>query len=207
MTSRTASNAEVPGWYIEFQANVLRQLPRPGEIDATTAQGWSQNQKALKRVLTEILLPETEVWVMYTVIVDRSKTLSAMIHASNLLRCSSEINDKNFPVQGDGLQEVELVLVHLDRRTATEAVLAYLDAHGLEPARLEHLLAFWVKYSDVVRREISVVALGSVWINSHGRRNAPVLSCDGNERKLSLGWIDAGPWDNVFRFLAVRKAA
>ena len=203
MSSRTASNAEVPGWYIEFQANVLRQLPRPGEIDQTTAQGWSQHQKDLKKVLAEILL--TEVWVMYTVIVDRSKTLSEMIHDSNLLRCSCEINDKNFPVQGDGSQEVELVLVHLNQGTSTEEVLAHLDAHGLEPARLEHLLAFGAKYSDVVRREISVVALGSVWINSYSRRNAPVLSHDGSEYKLSLGWIDAGPWGNTFRFLAVRK--
>jgi len=49
--------ASIPGWYVEFQANMLRQLPRPGEIDPTTAEGWNRNQKALKKALTGVLLP------------------------------------------------------------------------------------------------------------------------------------------------------
>lgn len=52
--SRTAL---IPGWYVEFQANVLRQLPRTEIMDQATAEGWSHNQKALKKVLTEVLLP------------------------------------------------------------------------------------------------------------------------------------------------------
>lgn len=53
---RTASI--IPGWYIEFLANALRQLPRPGELDQVTAEGWSKNQKALKEALARTLLPE-----------------------------------------------------------------------------------------------------------------------------------------------------
>jgi len=52
--SRTAL---MPGWYIKFQADMLQQLPRPGTIDQTTAEGWSGNQEALKKVLAEVLLP------------------------------------------------------------------------------------------------------------------------------------------------------
>src|SRR3989344_6743306 len=48
---------EVPGWYIEFQTALLRQAPRPGEIDQVTAEGWFNNQKALKRNLASCLLP------------------------------------------------------------------------------------------------------------------------------------------------------
>ena len=44
----------VPGWYIEFQRAVLCQLPR--DIDPTTADGWFNNQAALKKVLREVLL-------------------------------------------------------------------------------------------------------------------------------------------------------
>lgn len=52
---------EVPGWYIEFQAALLRQAPRPGEIDQMTAEGWTSNQKGLKKNLANCLLPQTSV--------------------------------------------------------------------------------------------------------------------------------------------------
>ena len=45
----TSSTALVPGWYVEFQTALLRQAPRPGEIDQVTAEGWNNNQKSLKR--------------------------------------------------------------------------------------------------------------------------------------------------------------
>jgi hypothetical protein len=48
---------EFPAWYLEFQTAVLKQLPRPGDIDQTTALGWERNQNALKKNLAEVLLP------------------------------------------------------------------------------------------------------------------------------------------------------
>jgi|GEM_PF-1428870 hypothetical protein len=51
-----AFNNEVPGWYIEFQAALLCQAPRPGEIDQTTAEGWTSNQEGLKKNLAGCLL-------------------------------------------------------------------------------------------------------------------------------------------------------
>ncbi len=48
---------EVPGWYINFQAAVIKQLPRPGEIEQEIAEGWEGNQNGLKKVLAEGLLP------------------------------------------------------------------------------------------------------------------------------------------------------
>lgn len=52
---------EIPGWYIEFQTALLRQAPRPGEIDQMTAEGWTSNQKGLKKNLANCLLPKTPV--------------------------------------------------------------------------------------------------------------------------------------------------
>ncbi len=49
--------SEIPGWYVEFQAALLRQAPRPGEIDQVTAEGWTSNQKGLKKKLSGCLLP------------------------------------------------------------------------------------------------------------------------------------------------------
>lgn len=55
--SRTPAVPEVPGWYINLQAAVLKQLPRPGEIDQEIAQGWSNNQASLRKNLADCLLP------------------------------------------------------------------------------------------------------------------------------------------------------
>lgn len=45
------------GLYVEFQAAVLRQLPRPGEFPEGVLDGWNRDQASLKRVLAEALLP------------------------------------------------------------------------------------------------------------------------------------------------------
>ena len=54
--NRTASS--IPGWYIELQANVIRQLPRPEKIDQATAEKWNRDQKKLKEALNKVLLLE-----------------------------------------------------------------------------------------------------------------------------------------------------
>ncbi|MFA5736995.1 MAG: hypothetical protein WC893_02470 [Candidatus Paceibacterota bacterium] len=55
----TASN--FPKWYIEFLAALLRQAPRPGEINQTAVEGWTKNQKGLKKTLADCLLPQMSV--------------------------------------------------------------------------------------------------------------------------------------------------
>lgn len=50
------SSSAFPGWYIEFQTALLRQAPRPGEIDQATAEGWTNNQKGLKKNLHGFIL-------------------------------------------------------------------------------------------------------------------------------------------------------
>ena len=55
------STADFPGWYVEFQTAVLKQLPRPRDIDQTTAEGWTSNQDGLKKNLANCLLPQTSV--------------------------------------------------------------------------------------------------------------------------------------------------
>jgi len=45
----------VPGWFVEFQMAVLRNLPR--DIPADVAAGWSNNGAALKSALRLALTP------------------------------------------------------------------------------------------------------------------------------------------------------
>jgi len=57
MPSETAPKVEVPGWYIEFQAALLRQAPRPGEITKEQAMVWTDPQQgALHNTLHQALL-------------------------------------------------------------------------------------------------------------------------------------------------------
>jgi hypothetical protein len=55
--STASSEITVPGWYIEFQVALLRQAPRPGDIDQVTAEGWVNTQRVLKEDLAGLLIP------------------------------------------------------------------------------------------------------------------------------------------------------
>ena len=56
-THEHPSDDGIDGGYIQFQTAVLRQLPRPNEIDRTTRQGWMMNQKSLQDALHGALVP------------------------------------------------------------------------------------------------------------------------------------------------------
>ena len=51
---------DIDGNYINFQAAVLRQLPRPRDIDPTTCKGWVDNQEALRSFLLGLAPPKTQ---------------------------------------------------------------------------------------------------------------------------------------------------
>ena len=201
MTSRTASNAEVPGWYIELQANVLRQLPRPGEIDATTAMGWNQNQKTLKKVLARVLLPKIQK--TYEVSVDYTKTLAEMISVGKYDWQRDEISEK-FKLEESGKQEVVLVLVHLNRIAETDTALESIELLLLEPAKIEHLLAVGATHPEI-QREFPVVALGSSFSIGGTSCGFPYLDFRGGRRIISV-LSNHEPFGCDLRFLAVRKA-
>jgi hypothetical protein len=55
-TSRDEGGGSFPGWYVKFQAAVLEQMPRPGQLDFDTAKGWLTGQSELKAVLAVALL-------------------------------------------------------------------------------------------------------------------------------------------------------
>lgn len=46
---------EVPGWYINFLAAVIKQLPRPGQLTQSKAERWVDDQSSLKAALYERL--------------------------------------------------------------------------------------------------------------------------------------------------------
>lgn len=97
--------------------------------------------------------------------------------------------------------ELTLHYVHLGRDASTDEILAEMDRLGFRPALYEELLAFGRQYPDE-QRKYPVVALGSTWVISSGRRGVAVLFGGGSGRYLSLGWYGVG-WGGGCRFLAV----
>lgn len=50
----------VPGWYINFQAAVIKQLPRPGELTEAMVKAYESSQGVLKEKLSSCLLPRQD---------------------------------------------------------------------------------------------------------------------------------------------------
>ena len=71
------------GSWVEFVASVVRQLPRPEEMDATTCEGWSKNQESLKKTLVDALLPPAKEVVSAT-----PKIVKALPDIDWLLTCA-----------------------------------------------------------------------------------------------------------------------
>jgi len=161
---------------------------------------------------------------LYSVTVDRSRTLAEMVAAGRYDQTDGDINEKNFPspvpppaepecpnrgpyrtsdISAGGRTELELV--HLARDATTEEVEAELVRRGLHPADLWELLDFGERYPDV-QRKFPVIALGSSWADPGGYLRVPCLGGSSGYRYLYLDWDHPdGGWRGSDRFLAVRK--
>ena len=127
----------------------------------------------------------------YKILVDYGQTLQQMIANGKYDYANSDITSGNFPMTGNGKQEVVVELVHFGRDMASDAVLKEFEARGLRAATLPELLAFGATYPEK-QREFPIIALGSVWQDRDGHRYAPCLSGYSSGRELYLGWYDYG---------------
>jgi len=202
MTTKHGTASQVTGSYVEFQAAVLRALPR--DIDSDVALGWTQNGESLARVLREALMPDGKpASNTYPLSVDYGRSVEKGVKAGRYDWANSDITSRNFPTERKGTAEVVVELIHFNRNISTDEALRELDKAGMRPAELHELLAFGKKYPEV-QREFPIVALGSVWQYRDGFRVVPFLYRDGSGRDLGLDWV-VGGWSGICRFAAVRK--
>lgn len=166
-----------------------------------------ETDAVIRRTIAKLLIGETTNGLgdTPTVTIDRDKKLKAMIEAGRYDWTNSDITDKNFPVEGSGTEDVEVILRHYDKAMTTDAVLADLDQDGLRPMRIEELLALGAdtKTRDL-QRQFPIIALGSVWQSLDGGRDVPCLFRRGSYRSLYLSWL-GNDWCEICRFGAVCK--
>jgi hypothetical protein len=202
MTTKHGTASQVTGSYVEFQAAVLRALPR--DVNPDVALGWTQNGESLARVLREALTPDGKpAGNSYPLSVDYGRSVEDGVKAGRYDWANSNITSRNFPTKWKGTAEVTVGLAHFNRYVSTDETLRELDKIGMRPAELHEFLAFGEKYPEV-QREFPIVALGSVWQGRLGIRRVPYLRRDGSMRGLDLYWI-VHDWSEVCRFAAVRK--
>lgn len=188
------------GWYIEFQGAVLNQLPR--DIDSAIANGWTKNQKALKKVLREALLPnEKSVVKTYPTDADYFKLAEEMVRSGWYDWANSNIFSQYFY----GKTGTAVEIIHFNRLIGISEVLKELDRRGYRPAEPYELFAFGEKHPEI-QGEFPIIALGPVWQLSHGSIKGPYV-CDHPvimSHRSDLCWHESG-WNETYRFAAVRK--
>ena len=194
--------SQVTGSYIEFQAAVLRALPR--DIDSDVALGWTKNGESLARILREALTPNGKpAGNAYPVTVNYDLSVEDAVKLGRYDWNNSDISSRNFQTKRKGTAEVAVELIHFNRYISTKDAQKELDQRVYRPAELHELLAFGEKYPNV-QREFPIVALGFVWQVRGCRRDVSGLKGGGSERSLDLDWVGRG-WGEIYRFAAVRK--
>lgn len=153
---------------------------------------------------------------IYKVIVDYKRSLAKMIKAGKYNKIDGDINDANFPIQGKGKYEVDLVVVETSQAATNAQVLMLLRRLNLMPANLVQLLAFRATYPNYMISGYfeGIVALGSSWCKKADSCRVPVLFILRHECELRTEWDGKwtlegedhySPWNDGYNFLAVRN--
>ena len=175
------------------------------QIGELVEQNKGENPRVTREIL-QAFLRNSNAFLrasVYSATVDYGKSVEEMVVAGNYDWKNDDINSKNFSVKGEGVVNVNLELVHLDKGVSSEDALTYLEENGMRPPTIEELLVFGSSYPEI-QREFPVICLGSSWVDPDGSRRVPDLRRSGSERDLDLGWFGHG-WVECCRFLAVRK--
>ena len=138
---------------------------------------------------------------VFKVTVNYDLRLEAAIQAGKYDYVNENITEKNFWNAHKGTAELDIVLVHLDRKVSYEEAIQELHKRGLRPAKLKELLAFGAKYLD--EQKYIIVALGTVWWPWYGARGVVCLFGSAGGRFLDLADDFADGED--YRFAGVRK--
>jgi len=187
---------QITGIYAEFQAAVIKALPR--DIDQDVALGWTKNGETLARILREALTPNGSGRQMYPIIVNYERSVEDGVEAGHYDWVNSNITSEYFPTERKGTTEIEVKLIHFNRIISTVEALCELDRMGYRPAEFHELLAFGEKYQEI-QREFHILALGSVL------RNRCVLDLSGGNSRRYLNLLVEYNYGENCRFAAVRK--
>lgn len=142
---------------------------------------------------------------VFPITIDYNRSLAKMIKAGKYGEVNNDIKAKHFPLKGKGKHELNVTLFHFDRCMESEDVVAEMNKQGFRPGLIEELLALGKKYPDL-KKELPIVALGSIWQDRRYFNHVAGLYLSAVERKRNLALhLFIRKWDAYYHFLAVRK--
>jgi len=200
---RTASDSNFPGWYVEFQANVLRQLPRPGEIDQKTAESLGKNQGGLKKKLFGSLIGDVQsdrFELIKTVEITVPDDYANDTHlgsfkeqyAKAFYYYNDDINDENFGKATIKLTPGRKFAVKIFRQTipggtTSEERMGFLHSQGAVFTGAQGASLVFEQKRDELPKGFAYV--------SFDKKEALWRDSDGNHRVPYLGRFSDGAWD------------
>jgi hypothetical protein len=153
----TISTPAFPGWYVQFQADVLLQLPRPTEITEELASGWHDHREGMKKTLRKAFVPwrpkASNVIPSpvspssggFIIRVWENRTTEQVIGAGlyedhhDLIQA---FNSKSFPMRPRAEGKLEIVLLRFDADITSEQAIAEARRQGLERPMYEDAFLF-----------------------------------------------------------------
>lgn len=202
-------STEIPGWYIQFQADVLLQLPRPDELPQSVADRLHDNRGLMKKALRTALCPP----------VTEPAEPAAKTIFTDLFRETGELSIQLPALKQPTLKELQAKygwIDRIERDTSTEApvtlslatVLAMGSTSSIGGAEYEKRIALkhdsllgfqhqqWLLEHQTEFPEFMAL-LGKVYIDfpgivvvlRDGPRNVPYCSRNGSRWDVSWYWL------------------
>lgn len=141
--------------------------------------------------------------LIFTVVVDYSRTFEEMIAAGGYKKVHKQITSDNFPIRGRGRRKRDVFLFRFYGLTKKEGAIAKMAKEGFRPAKAEELLALGEAY-PLLQTYFPIVGFGSGIKGSHKSFNVICLDVSEEGRALYLGWFKGG-WPDYFVFAGVKK--
>jgi hypothetical protein len=198
--SETTSIPEIPGWYITFQQDVLGQLPRPGEIDQTTADRWHKDREALKKALERALCPSSTKNLV--AIVDYGLSKEEIVATMHPIKNATEVLKKLPPIVGEGRWEIEFEIFRNRWPAHSNDVVSDIHSRGHESAKAEDFLAYML-YCCIPTDFFFIVNLGVCAIIED---EPYILEMEVKDGVKKLLWVRRNTtWTGSCRFLTVKS--
>lgn len=191
----------VTGSYVEFQAAVIKALPR--DIRPDVALDWAQNGELLALVLREAIQPKSRPKDgFYPVIVDCKKSVEDLIKLGFYSYVDKNITSANFPTKRKGAYRTEIKFIPSRFISFTEELIG-LAQMNYRPADIKEFLSFGEQHQMARLLGVSpIVALGSVWKNGDGYNCFPRLEI-GTGSHWHLVLDQGRKYDTATNWLAV----
>lgn len=165
----------------------------------------SRGNALAKNVVNLIRGPQID-FPSYSVTVNYDLTVEQLIKAGKYDWVNDDVTSGHFPLNLAGTKKKEIVLLPIDSRMSTEAVLGLINQFSKGKYRRPNIkegLALGAQYPDL-QREGPIAILCEPWRGSGGGVYVPGLGGSEGSRYLSLHWW-SDVWPSCWRFAAVRK--